>query len=249
MDKPTVDMTTIGYPGLKSDPNDWFYTALKGNRDSVIQFLNSYGIEKGDATYTGVTDSGEQVLHSILRHRLHVDYGNQTDPHPVLEAVLKKISIKGDQLLGAILYLELDGKLQEILTKNIKGKNNISEENCIGIAVILAEMEMCATAIGLEGMLSDRNAAAARKGANKERYLKHDIRKICLSAGSTSWTEFKKAIKDRELIQDLYEAGTDRIGIKDFQIQGDRLLFNSRKKGEEDRSIGTIKNILSEIKL
>lgn len=269
MNKPTVDRDIFGNPclatmegegGLKSDPNDWFYRHLKRDRDSVTQFLNSHGIEKGDTTYIGVTDYGEHILHSILRYRLHVEYGDQNqEPPPALEKVLKKISIKGDQLLGAILYLELGDKLQKILTINIKGKNNISEENCIEVAVILAEMEMCATAIGLQGMQNSLQAVIGRKGGKKESGLRHDLRKFCQEVDSTSWPKVKAAIKNRGIVNELRESAIDPIRLRDFRFSGppgdrreerkeDVLHYTTRDNQPKKILVASVRKILSKIK-
>lgn len=107
----------------------------------------------------------------------------------------------------------------------------------------------------------DQPSRAGKKKGGTEGDLKHALRKISQSIGSTSWPKVKKVLKkSSSKIRDLYESKTDPINIHDFQLIGlhddrreernaVRLLFKTRSGKEVKRKITTVKNILSQIKL
>lgn len=210
-----------------------FYVDLAKNTFRVTQFLNSRGIKKDSPVYFVILDMftiEEWTL--LLRFRLNASYGQKWELPHNLEAAEKTLGIKGYQNVGAVMYLEISGVLFEYLKDFIRGKNDISEMNCFYVAVTLAEMEMCAIAIGLQGLQNKWHSAAGKKKKGTEGYLKHALRKICLSIGSTSWPKVKVLLKDRGKIQEWYESTKDPINIHGFQftgIQGDR-----REERKED---------------
>jgi len=95
-----------------------------------------------------------------------------------------------------------------------------------------------------------------KKGSKLE--LKRSMELICQEIKSTSYPEFKKRIgpvkegykpEDNELILDLYGNLNDPIEIHHFEIDKKYLYFKYRDNTQEKRTIGTIRNILSKIKL
>ena len=238
-----------------------FYNVLELRRLVVKQFLGSRGITKGDHAYLHITNVATTVeLCGILRRKFYEYYWLDREPPRALKAAMSEMGISDCQILGAIMYLELDDTLQEHLTRNIKGKNCISEENCFEVAGLLGEMEVCAVAIGLEGVRNSWQGSKGKKKSGHEGDIRHDLRKFCQEVGSTSWPKVKEVLKHRGKIQELYESTTDPINIHDFQLSGladdrreernaERLLFKTRLGKEDSRKISTIKNILSQIKL
>ena len=105
-------------------------------------------------------------------------------------------------------------------------------------------------------IISARSRESALKSKGKERILKHGIRCICEKIGSTSYSEFERAVsydedvrEYSELVEDLYEAITDPISIHNVQIEDVEMKYQTRNGTDEKRKIRTIKNILSKIKL
>jgi len=88
--------------------------------------------------------------------------------------------------------------------------------------------------------------------------LKHALTKISLSIGTTSWPKVKEAIKNRELISELYESATDPINIHDFRLSGisgdrredreDLLIYTTRDNQPGSKKVDYIRKILSKIK-
>jgi len=114
-----------------------------------------------------------------------------------------------------------------------------------GIKAYLGEgSEKVYRAIVERGKQSDR----AKKKAGTIGYLKRSLKKICQSINSTSFDDFKKAIKDQDSIEDLFHSLSDPIDIRDFQINDDYLLYVTRQGKEQNRKLRTIRSILLEIK-
>jgi len=106
----------------------------------------------------------------------------------------------------------------------------------------------------------DQPSLAGKKRAGTEGDLKHALRKISQTIGSTSWPKVKEVLKKSSKIENLFESITDPINIHDFKLRGltddrreecnaVRLLFKTRSGKEDERKITTVKNILSQIKL
>jgi len=237
-----------------------FYVDLAKNMSRVTQFLNSRGIKKDSPAYFVIRDMftiEEWTL--LLRFRLNASYGQKWELPHNLEAAEKILGIKGYQNVGAVMYLEIGGMLFEYLKDFIRGKNDISEMGCFYVAVTLAEMEMCAIAIGLRGLQNKWHSAAGKKKKGKVSDLKHALRRICQLIRSTSWPKVKAVLKDRGKIQDLYESTKDPINIHGFQftgIQGDRreerkedlLHYTTRNNQSKKILVASVRKTLSIIK-
>ena len=230
-----VASTTVskwGYVGIMNKPNDInsythgefisdFYKVLELRRLVVKQFLDSKGVTKGDHTYLHITNVATIAeLCSILRRKFYGYFWLDWEPSRALKAAMSAMGIGDCQILGAIMYLELDDTLQEYLTRNIKGKNCISEENCFEVAILLGEMEVCAVAIGLGGIRNSWQAEKGKKKSGHEGDLRHDLRKFCQEVGSTSWPKVKAAIKNRGIVNELRESTIDPIRLRDFRFSG-----------------------------
>ena len=106
-----------------------------------------------------------------------------------------------------------------------------------------------------KGIQSNWKAIAGRKGAGKEGYLKHALRKICQPIGSTEWQKFVKAINNRDEIEHMYGSTTDRINIHDFKLEGDptdrkeyRLTYTTRKNKPGGSLVTSVRTLLSKIR-
>ena len=109
------------------------------------------------------------------------------------------------------------------------------------------------------GGWANQPSKAGEKKAGTEGDVKHALRKICQSIGSTSWPKVKAALKDRGKIQDLYESTKDPINIHGFQftgIQGDRreerkedlLHYTTRDNQPKKILVASVRKTLSIIK-
>ena len=252
-----------GCIGIMNKPIDKFvnafYVDLAKNMSRVTEFLNSRGIKKDSPAYFVILDMftiEEWTL--LLRFRLNASYGQKWELPHNLEAAEKTLSIKGYQNVGAVMYLEIGGTLFEYLKDFIRGKNDISEADCFYVAAALAEMEMCAIAIGLRGLQNKWQSAAGKKKQGTVGDFKHDLRKFCQAAGSTSWTKVKAAIKNRVIVNELSKAATDPIRLKDFRLSGrqddrregreDLLIYTTRDNQPGSKTVRYIRNVLSDIK-
>ena len=76
---------------------------------------------------------------------------------------------------------------------------------------------------GTAGEWADQPSRAGKNKAGAEGDLKHALRKICQSIGSTSWPEVKAAIKEKKVINELLGSATDPIRIRYFRFSMKRI--------------------------
>jgi len=233
-------------------------TILEDRKNAVISLLTDYGIEPGDNIYQEVANLDYSSISDWLLSQLHA-FGTTSNPYSIAANILNDFSShEAKQLICAIHYLELSNLLDIYLSSFISNDKGITDAQCLTVGGLFAEMERCGVGIGLKSAYSTSQRQKAKNKSGTKGIVRLAFEKICTQINSTSFNDFIEAIEpvedgdgpqDNDLVADLYEALTDPIQIHHFELSDSKLSFMSRDGQEESRSIGTIKNILSKIKL
>ena len=238
---------------------DNFYIRLEERRNIVTSLLEEHKVIKGDPIYNVTLNNfNYQWIRDLVASNFH-DLSQDIELKEFTPLQLRKTDEEMQQIFIGIFYLALDDLLLKHLTIHINNNNSISEDNCLATASCLAEIEKLGLALGLpkisDEFLKNRQSTTGKKKKGSVGVLKHAVERICRNIGSISFQDFKETVSPdedgtwSETVEDLYSAIENPINIHHIQIEDGLFKFGRRDGVDDNRSITTIRNILSKIKL